>query len=110
MAASEDFRVWVEGACQEEIRGRGLSYMGGSKNPMPGLAFRRWFGPPGVAAVSFTQIDDLTLDSSAIAEDGTEIMYARRRKSQDRELFSTLQRLRCEDGTTYCLVQVYQRA
>ncbi|MDP6471532.1 MAG: acyl-CoA dehydrogenase family protein [Pseudomonadales bacterium] len=43
MGATEDFRAWVEGACPEEIRGRRLSYMGGSKNPMPGPAFQRWF-------------------------------------------------------------------
>jgi hypothetical protein len=64
---------------------------------------------PGVAAVSFTRVDDLTLDSAAFAADGTEIMYARRRKSQDGELLSTLQRLRRDDGTTYCVSQVYQR-
>jgi hypothetical protein len=65
---------------------------------------------PGVATVSFTQVDDLTLDSTAFAEDESEIMWARRRKSADGELLSTLQRLRRDDGTTYCLLQVYRRA
>ena len=65
---------------------------------------------PGVATVSFTQVDDLTLGSAAFAEDGTEIMYARRRRSEDGQLLSTLQRLRRDDETTYSLLQVYRRA
>jgi hypothetical protein len=65
---------------------------------------------PGIAAVSFTQVDELTLDSAAFSEDGTELMWARRRKSEDGWLLSTVQRLRREDGTTYSLTQVYRRA
>jgi alkylation response protein AidB-like acyl-CoA dehydrogenase len=41
--ATKDYRAWVEEACPEEIRGRGLSYGGGTKNQMPGEAFERWF-------------------------------------------------------------------
>ena len=39
----EDYRAWVEQACPEDIRRRGLRYGGGTKNRMPGEAFKRWF-------------------------------------------------------------------
>jgi hypothetical protein len=65
---------------------------------------------PGVAAVSFTQVDALTLDSAAFARDGAELMWARRRKSEDGGLLATVQRLQREDGTTYSVSQVYRRA
>lgn len=40
---TEDYLAWVEQACPKEIRGKGLSYGGGSKHRMPGDAFERWF-------------------------------------------------------------------
>ncbi len=40
---TEDYRIWVEQACPEEIHGRALSYGGGTKHRMPGEAFKRWF-------------------------------------------------------------------
>ncbi|MYE13987.1 MAG: hypothetical protein F4X99_20495 [Gammaproteobacteria bacterium] len=40
----EDYLAWVEQACPDEIRGRGLSFGGGTKAAMPGDAFGRWFG------------------------------------------------------------------
>ncbi len=39
----EDYSAWVEQVCPEDIRARGLSYGGGTKNRMPGEAFKRWF-------------------------------------------------------------------
>lgn len=65
---------------------------------------------PGVASVSFIQVDASTLDSTAFAADGSEVMYARRRKSEDGQLLCTLQRLRRADGSRYGIVQVYRRA
>ena len=40
---AEDYLGWVEQACPDEIRGRELSFGGGSKAAMPSEAFERWF-------------------------------------------------------------------
>lgn len=63
---------------------------------------------PGVDAVSYTAVDERTLDSSAY-DAGEEVAYARRIASVDGALLVTLQVGRRGDGSRFRNTQVYRR-
>lgn len=64
---------------------------------------------PGLSHVSYTHIDEWTLDSAAFADD-RQMMHARRRASKDGTLLAVVQRIRIPDGAMISNMQVYRRA
>jgi hypothetical protein len=74
--------------------------------PIDGV--RRVAAQKGATSVSYSEIDDFTLDSAAYLDD-LEVAYARRRVSNDGRLLATLQVNRRADGFTSRTTQVYRR-